>query len=441
MSLSYPLVTICCITYNHEKFIQEALDGFLMQKTNFSIEIIIHDDASTDNTANIIREYQAQYPHLIKPVFQTENQYSSVGFGFISSIFQQAQGKYIALCEGDDYWTDPLKLQKQIDFLEANPDFAICFHQAQVLEQGELKNNYINRAPAAISTIIDLARGNYIMTASCVFRNNTSNILGPNFLKSPCGDYYIHIMNAQYGHIFYMDEIMSVYRIHENSIFAGQGLFNAYQKILKSMICMLLDLTHPSPQVGQELRFSIINLAMRIYAFYIYNDKDQAAYNFGSFLDSCCELDAPQESLKMRHLFQEVFRNYFVDTLQENLHLRATNYIIFPDLSQGEASIYQDLVNVITSLEEHPDCENITLLINASKFPSHLTQSFTDNLCQEEEEGLQISLVGQLSPMQWQVLLPRLTARMILTHEDQETIAQVFIEDVPTVTEILIPSN
>jgi len=145
-------------------------------------------------------------------------------------------------------------------------------------------------------------------------------------------------------------------------------------------------------------------------------------------------------SLELENLEQQL-AIILTDQLQKSLRLRPTNYIIFPDPSQGEASIYQDLVNVITSLEEHPDCENITLLINASKFPSHLTQSFTDNLCQEEEEGLQISLVGQLSPMQWQVLLPRLTARMILTHEDQETIAQVLIEDVPTVTEILIPSN
>ena len=138
-------------------------------------------------------------------------------------------------------------------------------------------------------------------------------------------------------------------------------------------------------------------------------------------------------SLELENLEQQL-AIILTDQLQKSLRLRPTNYIIFPDPSQGEASIYQDLVNVITSLEEHPDCENITLLINASKFPSHLTQSFTDNLCQEEEEGLQISLVGQLSPMQWQVLLPRLTARMILTHEDQETMAQVLREDVPTVT-------
>ena len=146
MSLSSPLLSICCITYNHENFIRQALDGCLMQQTNFPIEIIIHDDASTDNTANIIREYQGKHPHLIKTILQRENQYSAMGFGFISNVFKEAQGKYIALCEGDDYWTDPLKLQKQVDFLEANPDFAICFHNAVVINEDFPEKNRLSLA-------------------------------------------------------------------------------------------------------------------------------------------------------------------------------------------------------------------------------------------------------------------------------------------------------
>jgi glycosyltransferase involved in cell wall biosynthesis len=118
-----PLVSICCITYNHEKYIQQCLEGFLIQKTTFLFEILIHDDASTDRTADIIREYETKYPDIIKPIYQTENQYSKGVI--VSAVYNwpRAKGKYIALCEGDDYWIDSYKLQKQVDFMEANPEY------------------------------------------------------------------------------------------------------------------------------------------------------------------------------------------------------------------------------------------------------------------------------------------------------------------------------
>ena len=131
-----PLVSICSITYNHAPYIRQCLDGFLMQKTNFKYEIIIHDDASTDGTAEIIKEYVEKHPDLITPVFQTENQYSKGLRGFYTKfVYPRAKGKYIALCEGDDYWTDPLKLQKQVDFLEANPDYVLCSTRFTIYSQ------------------------------------------------------------------------------------------------------------------------------------------------------------------------------------------------------------------------------------------------------------------------------------------------------------------
>jgi len=103
-----PLVSICCLTYNHAPYIRDAIEGFLMQKTNFPVEILIHDDASTDGTADIIREYETRYPDIIKPIYQTENQYSKGVKISWEYQFSRARGKYIALCEGDDYWTDKL---------------------------------------------------------------------------------------------------------------------------------------------------------------------------------------------------------------------------------------------------------------------------------------------------------------------------------------------
>ena len=219
--IEIPFVSICCITYNHAKYIGDAIEGFLMQKTTFPIEILIHDDASTDNTANIIREYERQYPNLIKPIYQTENQYSKKTINIWADItFPSARGKYIALCEGDDYWTDPCKLQKQIDFLEANPDFAICFHKVKILKNGRLIKDYITHVTKDVTTIEDLAVTNYIHTPSVVFRNELIKEFPKWYYESPIGDYPLHLLNAQYGKIKYIDEVMAVYRIHKGGIYS-----------------------------------------------------------------------------------------------------------------------------------------------------------------------------------------------------------------------------
>lgn len=125
----YPLVTIRCCTYNHEPFIRQCLDGFVMQKTNFRFEAIVHDDASTDGTVKIIREYARKYPDIIKPIYEIENQYSKDDGSVERIMDAHTHGKYVAICEGDDYWTDPYKLQKQVDFLESHSNHVMCSHR------------------------------------------------------------------------------------------------------------------------------------------------------------------------------------------------------------------------------------------------------------------------------------------------------------------------
>lgn len=138
------MVSISCIVYNQEKYIRKMLDSLLMQKTNFAYEIVIHDDASTDDTANIIREYESKYPDIFKAIYQTENQYSK-GISISSTFnFPRCRGKYIAFCEGDDYWTDPLKLQKQVNLLEDSEECSLCLHRVQVVSETEeiLKDSF-----------------------------------------------------------------------------------------------------------------------------------------------------------------------------------------------------------------------------------------------------------------------------------------------------------
>ena len=218
-----PLVSISCITYNHENFIRDAIEGFLMQKTTFPVEILIHDDASTDKTASIVREYEEKYPHLIKPIYQTENQYSKRD-GSIGRIQRgRARGKYYALCEGDDYWTDPLKLQKQVDFLEVNPDCSLCFHASKSIRNNN-PNDYTLHRPKDIPLHNKfemkhaiLGGGGFMATNSMLFQSKYIQDRPAWMEKTPVGDAPLMLLLASKGKIGYIDEVMSVYRIMSSS--------------------------------------------------------------------------------------------------------------------------------------------------------------------------------------------------------------------------------
>jgi glycosyltransferase involved in cell wall biosynthesis len=141
MSEVKPLVAIHCLVYNHAPYLRDCLDGFVMQQTNFPFVAVVHDDASTDNSAAIIREYEQKYPHIFKPIYEIESIYKKGGFGAIDNVMLHAinatNAKYVAMCEGDDYWTDPLKLQKQVDFMEANPEYVLCCHRYKIYNQND----------------------------------------------------------------------------------------------------------------------------------------------------------------------------------------------------------------------------------------------------------------------------------------------------------------
>ena len=208
------LVSVSCTSFNHGEYIRRCIEGFLMQKTNFEFEILIHDDASTDNTQEIIKEFWAKYPDRVKPILQTENQYSKGERGMMLRFnFPRARGKYIAICEGDDYWSDPEKLQKQVDFLEQNPDYVLCFHDVHVLlSSGELKSDFITKIPEDYQDLATLAKvGNYIHTPSVIFRNQVQNM--PAYaLKATTGDYFLYCYLGQFGKFKHLNESMAVYR-------------------------------------------------------------------------------------------------------------------------------------------------------------------------------------------------------------------------------------
>lgn len=234
------LVAIHCLVYNHEPYLRDCFEGFVMQKTNFRFVAIVHDDASTDNSAAIIREYTEKYPEIFRPIYETENQWSKPdgSLGRIMSAAIDATGaKYIAMCEGDDYWTDSCKLQKQVDFMESYPDYAICFHQVKCLlnNTGEMVDEYIVKDMPGESSIVDLAQGNYIHTPSVLVRKNEGV---QEKIKSlgVClpGDYVAWMLYAEKGKIWKIEEPMAVYRV-------GSGIWSENETI-KPEVEMLMTM-------------------------------------------------------------------------------------------------------------------------------------------------------------------------------------------------------
>ena len=221
-SYTKPLVSIDCIAYNHEDYVSAALDGFLIQKTNFPFEILIHDDASTDKTAAIIKDYEKKYPLIVKPIYQSENQWSKGG-GSISAKFNypRVTGKYIALCEGDDYWIDENKLQKQVDFLESHPDYSACFHRAQVLSEGELSDSVYRHLREGEYDANAILKHWTVPTASFVFRAEFKDKI-PIDADFMYGDIVLFETVAHYGKLYCLSDTMSVYRRVESGITGTQ---------------------------------------------------------------------------------------------------------------------------------------------------------------------------------------------------------------------------
>lgn len=209
-------VSVICDAYNHGPFIRDALEGFVLQRTNFKYEVLIHDDASTDNTADIIREYEKKYPELIKPIYQTQNQYSK-GVN-ITQIYNlpRLKGQYVALCEGDDYWTDPFKLQKQFDAMEAHPEIDICAHAASKIRasNGQILASI---APCDRKTVFSTEEviaggGGFVATNSLFYRRKLLENQ-PNFRKQCLLDYSLQIQGSLRGGMLYLSDNMSVYRV------------------------------------------------------------------------------------------------------------------------------------------------------------------------------------------------------------------------------------
>jgi glycosyltransferase involved in cell wall biosynthesis len=243
-------VSVCMTTYNHEEFIAQAVESALMQEVSFDYEIIIGEDGSQDETRRICIDYAERYPDKIRLFLRSREDVIYVDgrptgrFNLVESL-RVARGKYIALCEGDDYWIAPDKLRKQVDFLESHPEFAICFHNVGIVYENSAEiahpfyvenpdRPFTQRKPKPISTLEDLVRSNFIQTPSVMFRARLFESFPRWFYELDRGDWVLHVLNAQHGLIAYSDEVMAAYRVHARGIYSSKSRVEQLEGALRA---------------------------------------------------------------------------------------------------------------------------------------------------------------------------------------------------------------
>lgn len=271
-----PLVSIRCLVYNHEPFLRQCLDGFVMQKTTFPFEAIVHDDASTDGSAAIIREYAEKYPDIIKPIYETENQYSKHD-GSLSRIMDAAMhpnAKYIATCEGDDYWTDPNKLQIQVDFLESHPDFFSSSHNYSVYHEDTKITEHGRERFVNLSYDIwgeeeyyaftndDYYNIWFLQTLTTVRRNikfidDEVRSQFPQFF-----DYISFYYITKKGKCAFFKRDMATYRVHKGGVCSGSDIVTWNENYLKN--CYVLYGLEKDNRVIPSMNRSFVNLVIQL---------------------------------------------------------------------------------------------------------------------------------------------------------------------------------
>ena len=271
------LVSISCLTYNHAPYIRECLDGFVLQQCNFGFEVLIHDDASSDGTQEIIKEYQEKYPDIIKPILREENLYSKGERGFNARFnYTRAKGKYIALCEGDDYWINPLKLQKQVDFLEQNKELSFCSHNINRIDgRGNIIKKGSEETENIFYTDLEILH-NYFPPLSIVFRNKSLNYT-PELLTAFNGDVVLITLLSKYGGAANLGFIGGNYRIHDGGIYSKKSFI---ENTIKSILTRrkLINSGKLSLNQIKELEKNILYRRKRAIKYCIINLKFKNLY-------------------------------------------------------------------------------------------------------------------------------------------------------------------
>lgn len=227
-------VSVCMITYNHERFVRQAIENVLTQEVDFEYELVIGEDCSTDGTRQIVVEYARKHPERIRPLLHDHN-LGLMGKGNFLAVYKACSGQYVAMCEGDDYWTDPHKLQKQVDFLEAHPECSMCFHNVEVIyeDQSQAPRNYCPSGQKQISGLEDILKWNFIPTCSAMYRQRIARELPDWFYLVRMGDWPLNLLYAEHGKLGYINQVMGVYRLHPGAAWSSLSRIEMLLEIIK----------------------------------------------------------------------------------------------------------------------------------------------------------------------------------------------------------------
>ena len=288
------LVSVVMITYGHEKYIRQAIEGVLMQQGDFNLELVIANDCSPDNTDVIISELLKSHSKADKIRYIKHKKNIGMMPNFIFAL-EQCNGNYIALCDGDDYWTDPYKLQRQVDFLEAHPDYVLSFHKVKILKPNDdLVEDFITKVPENYETQETLARlGNYMHTPSVVFKNVIKEFPAELSL-SPIGDYFLYMLLSEHGKLKYFDEEMAVYRFGVG-IHSTQGQIKMAKSNFK-LFTLLLSYFN-DPKINKILLDRQLN-ALDSFEHLIRNEYREAFISHNIFFKALKSLQSPKNFWK-----------------------------------------------------------------------------------------------------------------------------------------------
>jgi glycosyltransferase involved in cell wall biosynthesis len=358
-----PLVNVHMVAYNHAQYIEQAIEGVLMQKTTFPFNLIIGEDKSTDNTLAICRGYQEKFPDKIVLVVREQNTGMAKNF---CDLIDQCTAKYVAFCEGDDYWTDPLKLQKQFDFLEKNTDFALCYHHVKIIQQDSFQNRKLEMKTnqPEVSTIEAILKKNiWAHLNSILYRRELLSKCPSWMANCPSLDWAILATIIGGRKIKYMNETMSVYRQHGGGIWSGNTIATIYKNTLKSAKVLK---KHIERKYRKYLQIPVRSSYEQLSNYYRKERPLIAAYYF--FLYRRMDLRN-----YITYKIQAITKPYRKSKFEKNFRKKATKHIpllIFQMGKVGSASIYN------SALETYPgDSLHIHGFDNLSQ-SSWPTQSF-----------------------------------------------------------------
>jgi glycosyltransferase involved in cell wall biosynthesis len=282
-----PEISVCIVTYNQERYIRQCVESALAQDVTVSFEIVIGDDCSEDATRAILTDLQAQYPDKIRLLLHEKNLGNRGGNNFLK-LLQSSRGRYLATLDGDDYWTDPGKLRKQYEALEAQPDFAVCFHGVRAIHAEDDREIYrLPGPPEPLLTVEDICRNNYIHTNACFFRNVLGEDLEAWLKELPFQDWALHIYLSRFGKVRYLDEVMSVWRVHPSGNWNGVSAEKQIADVVKV-------LTHCDEMMGLACHGAIQHHLASVYRQVFHQGLENGAHRdvqgLGAFLEVCDRL-------------------------------------------------------------------------------------------------------------------------------------------------------